>query len=60
MKKGFPIIGFIIAAVIVFGGLAVTRNIGKSDREISTETAEKKLDKMVSKIRPYEGTPDQA
>lgn len=57
MKKGFPIIGFIIAAVIVFGGLAVTRNIGKSDREISIETAEKKLDKMVSKIRPYEGTP---
>ena len=57
MKKGLPVVGFIIAAIVIFGGIALTRNLGKSTKEISTESAEKQLAKMVSKIDPFEGEP---
>ncbi len=51
-KKLFPIIGLIVVAVIVFGGLKLTRNIGKSDKAVSQEAAEEKLEKLCDKISP--------
>ncbi|MCI8292262.1 MAG: VWA domain-containing protein [Hespellia sp.] len=47
----------IIVCAAVFGGIYATRNIGKSDRVISEENAEKRLTKMVDRINPKTGTP---
>ena len=47
----------IIVCAAVFGGIYATRNIGKSDRVISEENAEKRLTKMVDRINPRTGTP---
>lgn len=47
----------IIVCAAVFGGIYATRNIGKSDKVISGENAEKRLAKMVDKIDPRTGTP---
>jgi len=58
-KKTIGILAGIIILVCaaVFGGIYVTRNIGKSEKVISEESAEKKLARMVDKINPETGTP---
>lgn len=54
MKNNKTIIGVIIIAVVVFAaavaGISVTRNIGKSDKTISTESAQKDIDSMLKHI----------
>ena len=47
----------IIVCAAVFGGIYVTRNLGKSEKIISKESAEKRLEKMVAQIAPKEGKP---
>lgn len=47
----------IIVCAAVFGGIYATRNIGKSERVISEENAEKRLAKMINVINPGTGTP---
>lgn len=47
----------IIVVSLVFGGLFLFRNCGKSAREIDRESAVKQLNKLVRDIRPTEGTP---
>ena len=47
----------VIVCAAVFGGIYATRNIGKSDRVLSEENAEKRLDNMVDVINPETGTP---
>lgn len=58
-KKTIGILAAVIILVCaaVFGGIYVTRNIGKSDKAISGENAEKRLAKMVDRIEPLNGTP---
>lgn len=58
-KKTIGILACVIVLVCaaVFGGIYVTRNIGKSEKVISEESAEKRLAKMVDKINPETGTP---
>lgn len=54
MKNNKTIIGVIIIAVVVFAaavaGISVTRNIGKSDKTISTESAQRDIDNMLKHI----------
>lgn len=47
----------IIVCAAVFGGIYATRNMGKSEKAISEESAENRLEKMVKKINPRTGTP---
>lgn len=58
-KKTIGILAAVIILVCaaVFGGIYFTRNIGKSDKVISGENAEKQLSKMVDRIDPLTGTP---
>ena len=58
-KKMLGILAAVIVLVCaaVFGGIYVTRNIGKSEKVISEESAQKRLTKMVKKIGPRTGTP---
>lgn len=57
-KKVVGILAIVIVLVCaaVFGGIYVTRNIGKSEKVISEESAVKRLSKMVDRINP--GTAD--
>ena len=50
------IIGIIIC-IAVFGGIAITRNVGKSDKTVSREAAMSDLNKFVKNINPSTGTP---
>ncbi len=57
-KKNGLIIGiFAIVAVLVFGGIYITRNIGKSQKTISSEDAKKTIIKMARKVEPKKGKP---
>lgn len=58
-KKAIGILAcaIVLVCAAVFGGIYVTRNIGKSEKVISEESAEKRLAKMVDKIGPKTGTP---
>lgn len=53
----------ILAAVVVlvcaaiFGGIYATRNLGKSEKTVSKESAVKRLGKMVEQIDPKPGNP---
>ena len=61
MKKNnntAAIIGIAVAVIaLVFGGVALTRNIGKSAKTVSKEAAQEKLEKYYKKIAPGELTP---
>ena len=58
-KKKIGILAACAAAVciIVFGGIYLTRNIGKSDKVISEEKASSKLTKLVNNISPSTAEP---
>lgn len=58
-KKSIGILAavIIIVCAAVFGGIYITRNLGKSEKVISEESAVKRLDKMVETINPKTGTP---
>ncbi|MCI9422558.1 MAG: VWA domain-containing protein [Dorea sp.] len=58
-KKAIGILACVIVLVCaaVFGGIYATRNIGKSEKVISEESAEKRLSRMVDKINPDTGVP---
>lgn len=58
-KKSIGILAAVIVLVcaVVFGGIYATRNLGKSDKVVSKESAEKQLEKMVKRIDPKEGKP---
>lgn len=48
---------FCLIVALVFGGIYVTRNLGKSEKVVTQEEATTKLAKMVKKIDPKEGSP---
>ena len=51
---------FVLAVVVlaaIFGGLFLSRNVGKSTKTVSRESSLKKLEKMVERIEPLEGNP---
>ena len=59
--RGKAVIGIVVGAIVVvglvFGILAVTRNFGKSEREVSKESATTSLAQMVSRIAPDTAAP---
>lgn len=56
-KYGTIVVIFGVVALLVFGGIYLTRNVGKSEKKVSKEQAEHKLEKMVKKIDPLKGIP---
>ncbi|MBQ6420132.1 MAG: VWA domain-containing protein [Clostridia bacterium] len=56
-KKGALIVIIVLVVAVVFGGLYLTRNLGKSKKAVTTEDAMNKLTKLVDRIEPIEGTP---
>ena len=55
-KKTGTIIGiFVVVALAVFGGIYLTRNLGKSEKTVTKQEAAKDLDKMVKYINPQKG-----
>lgn len=58
-KRNYGIlIAVVIAmAVLVFGGIYLTRNVGKSEKVVNTQTIVSKLDKFYNKVDPQEGSP---
>ncbi|CEG27101.1 substrate-binding domain-containing protein [Bacillus sp. B-jedd] len=61
MNKGKFLIVSLIAAVVFFGivyaGITLTSNLGKSKKQITAENAETQLDRMYSKIDVTKGKP---
>ena len=58
-KKSIGILAIVLAVVCVavYGGIYATRNFGKSDKVVSQESANSKLEKMVMKIDPKTAQP---
>lgn len=59
-RIGIGIGVFILLCVFVFGGIALTRNVGKSQKEVSKESAVDKMNAMYKKIKPSKGTPKKS
>lgn len=61
-KKNYGLLAGIIAvmAIIVFGGLFLTRNVGKTERVVSAESAGDKLDSYYKVVNPKEAEPVRA
>ena len=56
-KIGIMAAVIVIVCAVVFGGIYLTRNLGKSDKVISQESALSSLEKMVNKISPDTAAP---
>lgn len=56
-KMGVLIVAVVVVCALVFGGIYLTRNLGKSDKVISQDNAKSKLTKMVNKISPDTAEP---
>ncbi len=48
---------FVVVVIVIFGGIYLTRNLGKSSEEVAQETAQSQLDQLIRHISPTEGTP---
>ncbi|MBQ6019432.1 MAG: substrate-binding domain-containing protein, partial [Clostridia bacterium] len=60
MKKKGIVAFLVIAALVVavvFGGIKLTRNLGKNQKTVSFDSAASKLEKYVNDISPMQGTP---
>ena len=51
------VVGLVVISGLVFGILSLTRNVGKTDRAISTETAEQRMELMLREIEPKTAEP---
>ncbi len=51
------VVGLVVISGLVFGILSLTRNVGKTERTISTETAQQRLDDMLREIDPQTAQP---
>lgn len=62
MNKNYKTISIIIFAmfVVVFAGIFFTRNVGKSDKTVNTESAVQKLNRLYEKVEPIKGTPKRS
>ena len=47
----------VVVLAAIFGGLTISRNIGKSTKTVSRESSLKTLERMVARIEPVTGTP---
>ncbi|MBO6149109.1 MAG: VWA domain-containing protein [Lachnospiraceae bacterium] len=59
-NKTFPIVGILIATAVIFGGLYITRNLGKSTKDVTQESAASKLNKMYEKVSPETAVPKKS
>lgn len=59
-KYGVVAIIFAVMCILVFGGIYLTRNVGKSDRTVNTESANQKLDRLYNKVEPSIGNPTKS
>jgi Ca-activated chloride channel family protein len=51
------VVGLVVISALVFGILFATRNVGKSERTISTESAQQRLTHMMREIEPATADP---
>ena len=51
------VVGLVVISGLVFAILSLTRNVGKTERTISTETAQERLDGMLREIDPQTAQP---
>ena len=51
------VVGLVVISGLVFGILSLTRNVGKTDRAISTETAQQRMEQMLREIEPQTAEP---
>lgn len=56
-KVGVVILAVIVLCVVVFGGLNLTRNFGKTESEITAEKSERTLDDLYNKVSPTTASP---
>ena len=56
-NAGILAIVAVVVCVAVFGGIYLTRNMGKSDKAISEESAKAKLERMIERIGPSVAEP---
>lgn len=54
------VIGIVVLCVVVFGGLRLTRNFGKTDSQISAESATQSFDSLYKRISPKKAKPIKA
>jgi len=54
-KPIIVVILFVVVAAVIFGGIALTKNVGKSKKAISAEDAKKSLTKMAKKVSAQKG-----
>ena len=47
----------VVVLAAIFGGLFVSRNLGKSTKTVSRESSQRTLEKMIDHIEPQQGTP---
>ena len=59
-KKGLLAVIILVVVALIFGGLYVTRNLGKSTKSVGSEDAMRRLNKYVDKIEPGTGTPTKS
>lgn len=59
-KKVYVVFVAIISLIVMIIGLAATKNIGRSENDVSKEQSLTKLAKMVERIEPKEGQPVKA
>lgn len=64
MKNSKPIIGIIIASIIVMiavaGGLSVVNNASKTDKQVTQESVDKQIEKLMKNITVTQGNPPQS
>ncbi len=49
-----------VMAIVVFGGIFLTRNVGKSDKVVNKESVLSKLDRYYEKVDPATGVPHKS
>jgi Ca-activated chloride channel family protein len=54
------VIGIVVLCVVVFGGLRLTRNFGKTGSQISAESATQSFDSLYKRISPKKAKPVKA
>lgn len=50
----------VVMCLVVFGGIFLTRNVGKSEKVVNTEAVTDKLEKYYLKVAPSNGTPKKS
>ena len=59
-KVGIVIGGLILLVIVVFGGLFLTQNLGKTDSQVNAEQSSATIEQMAKKVNPKTGNPKKS